>query len=464
MPSSNRAVAFDSTQLDEWCSALDSASSFLRTNRPPAPPPNKEHLAFSLKQVRRTLRQVRESKDGADSSSLTAALDSIRDFLDDGDCASEDWVVLMDVALVCLRSALDILPESDTDDQTTESDEQFDYQSSNSSCSSALDWIATEQELTEFVQQNSAYPRRANASRCRQLLTRAAEILQEIQTDDESVQDVIDGFLYMVKDLLEKETSEIVKIWPRENSQPLWIQVLGDVSAFLRSLMLSSVEDSDVELKEIVPVSLQFEDLLDPIPRFNFNLPRKWQRCPLRINPCALPPLPAISLSHYSQIFGDHSSSDPFPTRPGCEAWRPLDFRGDALLGHLVTKILCRAFPTIRNGSLTCLRSLLVRNTTLSNLAWHYSFHTKLAHHIPIQDLDQKEMADLFEAFLGALALDSPRGERHAEDWISEVFTPAVFTDAMSVAVIGGERDVLMHVPRQRKRIYPHSRRLPPQG
>lgn len=79
------------------------------------------------------------------------------------------------------------------------------------------------------------------------------------------------------------------------------------------------------------------------------------------------------------------------------------------------------------------LRSLLVRNTTLSYLAWHYNFHTLVRPARALHHLDQKEVADLFEAYLGAVSLES-HGERKAAAWVTAIFSPSVFPDAGEVA------------------------------
>lgn len=79
--------------------------------------------------------------------------------------------------------------------------------------------------------------------------------------------------------------------------------------------------------------------------------PRHWRRTPLRIHPGALPPLPKISDSRHDQIFGPQKPSTTVTVIS--DTYRPLDFLGDALLGHLVARILHKSFPHLRNGDLT---------------------------------------------------------------------------------------------------------------
>lgn len=80
-----------------------------------------------------------------------------------------------------------------------------------------------------------------------------------------------------------------------------------------------------------------------------------------------------------------------------------------------------RATPDLRPRSLTL--------TALSD-----KFHTFFKYPSSLGELDQKEMADVFEAFLGAVSLESQHGEREADAWITALFSPSVFPDAISIA------------------------------
>src|SRR5438067_4832664 len=87
-----------------------------------------------------------------------------------------------------------------------------------------------------------------------------------------------------------------------------------------------------------------------------------------------------------------------------------LEFLGDSVLGYLATDLLFHAYPQLDEGELTLLRDALVRSTTLARWALSLELGERAV-------LGRGEassggrtrptiLANLFEAFVGAVALD----------------------------------------------------------
>ncbi|KAG7194614.1 uncharacterized protein KQ657_004290 [Scheffersomyces spartinae] len=100
-----------------------------------------------------------------------------------------------------------------------------------------------------------------------------------------------------------------------------------------------------------------------------------------------------------------------------------LEFLGDSVLNHLVTKMIFERFPEASEGELSNLRSLLVKNSVLTELSLKYGFDKQLKSTINESDLrdgKQKIYADIFEAYIGALAQDGKTPEA-IQDWLSQL-------------------------------------------
>lgn len=86
-----------------------------------------------------------------------------------------------------------------------------------------------------------------------------------------------------------------------------------------------------------------------------------------------------------------------------------LEFLGDSVLNSLVTFILYEKFPHANEGWLSQVRSQLVSNKTLAEFSVAYGFDRKLHSNIEESSLRNGKMkihADIFEAFIGALAME----------------------------------------------------------
>ncbi|KAG9456245.1 hypothetical protein H6P81_000753 [Aristolochia fimbriata] len=112
----------------------------------------------------------------------------------------------------------------------------------------------------------------------------------------------------------------------------------------------------------------------------------------------------------------------------GC--YQRLEFLGDAVLDYLITSYLYSAFPDLKPGELTDLRSMAVNNNSFAHLAVSLSFHSflisdssslskaikKFSDFVQLSDKDKdsveepscpKVLGDLVESCVGAILLDA---------------------------------------------------------
>lgn len=101
-----------------------------------------------------------------------------------------------------------------------------------------------------------------------------------------------------------------------------------------------------------------------------------------------------------------------------------LEFLGDSVLNNLVTVIIFDRFPEASEGELSKIRSLLVNNVTLAEFSILYGFDKKLRSNINeqiLKDSTQKIYADIFEAYIGALAIDRNYDYAGIQQWLEEL-------------------------------------------
>lgn|SRR3989338_6309766 len=105
-----------------------------------------------------------------------------------------------------------------------------------------------------------------------------------------------------------------------------------------------------------------------------------------------------------------------------------LEFLGDSILSFLTSTFLYRKFPDEPEGQLTNLRSSIVKTTTLFHVATVLSLGDYLLLSKGEEDgggrKNQSILADTFEAFLGAVYLDS--GIRAAEKILVTYLFPLI--------------------------------------
>lgn len=106
-----------------------------------------------------------------------------------------------------------------------------------------------------------------------------------------------------------------------------------------------------------------------------------------------------------------------------------LEFYGDSILNNLATLIIFKEFPDSTEGDLSKIRSKLVSNKTLIKIAFQYGFDKKLRSRISDDVLktgDKKIFADVFEAYIGALAMERGFDLEDVKEWLAKVYAPLI--------------------------------------
>ena len=87
-----------------------------------------------------------------------------------------------------------------------------------------------------------------------------------------------------------------------------------------------------------------------------------------------------------------------------------LEYMGDAVLDYVSADLIFHEFPEMEPGSMSKLRSFLVKSHTLSNYARsiHLADYIRTGHSISENQLQQSDkiLEDCFEAIIGAIYLD----------------------------------------------------------
>lgn len=102
-----------------------------------------------------------------------------------------------------------------------------------------------------------------------------------------------------------------------------------------------------------------------------------------------------------------------------------LEFLGDSVLNNLATLIIYERFPDASEGQLTKIRSQLIDNRTLSEFSFEYGLNNKLRTNISDEILktsDRKIYADIFEAYVGALALERGLDLDEVKQWLANLY------------------------------------------
>ncbi len=87
-----------------------------------------------------------------------------------------------------------------------------------------------------------------------------------------------------------------------------------------------------------------------------------------------------------------------------------LEFLGDSVLGYIATEFLYHAYPSLDEGELSLLRDVLVRARTIARWAHTLGLGEQALFARGVRPSGERDrpgvLANLFEAFLGAVALD----------------------------------------------------------
>ncbi|EEB09327.1 double-strand-specific ribonuclease Pac1 [Schizosaccharomyces japonicus yFS275] len=145
------------------------------------------------------------------------------------------------------------------------------------------------------------------------------------------------------------------------------------------------------------------------------------------------PPLPKLKSSklekqvfmHISrayELYPNHSNSQDLLSVHN----ERLEFLGDSFFNFYTTRLIYERFAELNEGELSKLRSKLVGNETAEKYARLYGFDKRLVLSVSAEKDELREakkvIADTFEAYLGALALDGQ--EREAYRWVRRLTEP----------------------------------------
>jgi ribonuclease III len=109
-----------------------------------------------------------------------------------------------------------------------------------------------------------------------------------------------------------------------------------------------------------------------------------------------------------------------------------LEFLGDSILNFTVSEIVYWHFPDAAEGDLSVIRSSLICNDTLWEWATVYGLdkrlETKFEMTTEFEGKRSKIIADVLEAYIGGLYLDSPEGLTLAQGWIEAMVKPIILS------------------------------------
>ncbi|KAI9671147.1 MAG: hypothetical protein M1817_003654 [Caeruleum heppii] len=162
----------------------------------------------------------------------------------------------------------------------------------------------------------------------------------------------------------------------------------------------------------------------------------------------ALIALPELSNDKIiTQIFTHHSSLPCGLASDPNLSYDRLEFLGDAYLELIATRVIFSRFPNLPSGRMSQIRENLVCNAALAALAAKYGFEQRVKRNSDLElvspakesgwdrrrwkdkDKDKgthvKIMADVFEAYVAGVVLDSPSsGFTTAEAWLAALWEP----------------------------------------
>lgn len=105
-----------------------------------------------------------------------------------------------------------------------------------------------------------------------------------------------------------------------------------------------------------------------------------------------------------------------------------LEFIGDSILNGIMSQIAYNAFPNATEGELSQLRSKLISNATLQKWAIAYGFDKSLKMNTDasIHKGKLKIYADVFEAYIGGLIVESPSNYSKVYKWLRALAFPII--------------------------------------
>src|SRR5262249_44746159 len=144
-----------------------------------------------------------------------------------------------------------------------------------------------------------------------------------------------------------------------------------------------------------------------------------------------LPPLPPITEPYLEQAAFTHNSYNADTRGKGVNTdqinYERLEFLGDAYIELVASRLLYNRFPHLDVPQQSHLRENLVKNETLGKFSESYGLPDRLKHggHIKESKAWTKIIADVFEAYVAAIALSNPNdGFSIVEKWLTELWAP----------------------------------------
>lgn len=114
-----------------------------------------------------------------------------------------------------------------------------------------------------------------------------------------------------------------------------------------------------------------------------------------------------------------------------------LEYLGDGILGALVAEILYKNYPTLDEGKLTKIRSVLVSRKSLNALSLQLGFDKYIVSNSSNDDMKKSHIpGDVFEAFVAAVYLDG--GFKRARSFVRK--TVATDESISRALFVGDER------------------------
>ncbi len=142
------------------------------------------------------------------------------------------------------------------------------------------------------------------------------------------------------------------------------------------------------------------------------------------------PALLQLALTHSSLAFEQGEANGRGDPNRTDEDNEQLEFLGDSIVGLIVTELLCRHFPTRREGDLTRMRALLVSGKSMGEagvrLQLGAALHLGRGEDASGGRTKSALLADAVEALVAAVYLDAgPSGLKAARTLVErEIFTP----------------------------------------
>ncbi|OLL26896.1 Double-strand-specific pac1 ribonuclease [Neolecta irregularis DAH-3] len=270
-----------------------------------------------------------------------------------------------------------------------------------------------------------------------QLIDPAAEKLKRLKEDEESktqkvgynwVDETDSRIIEKVEKLLEI-LQGLLNAIPNDFSAPKDDAISKNVLAKLRlAETLKTAHragDFSFENTSQIPEDAFFATVLPSYLGHTPLTPRKTSSYP--------PPLPPINnTAIVDQVFTHKSYAADY--RDAYDKDIPhnerLEFLGDSYYNHCMTRLVFTKFTTLREGGLSIFRSKLIGNVMAEKFSKLYGFEKKLL----LADSCEREglrsqtkvIADIFEAYIGGLILDSNDGPQIVEKWLYELAKPHI--------------------------------------